>query len=100
METLSKLLLTEWSGAPLLIWLLGILLLVLLAVLRVPFRFRRTTKKGELLLRRSSLLRSSPNNSESGMRVNTSICEKSESHATRKGRFFHWIDFLACDVVK
>ena len=51
MDNLIKFLLTEWAGAPLVIWILGVvlilMLILLLFALRVPTTIRGKAKKGE-----------------------------------------------------
>ena len=49
MEALNKLLLSEWLGAPILIWLVGDFVVLLLGSLRVPFRIKRKNKKEEFI---------------------------------------------------
>jgi len=44
MEILSKLF-TEWGGAPLLLWIVGIVVLIFLIASRVPFRVRKTKEE-------------------------------------------------------
>jgi hypothetical protein len=51
MDNLIKFLLTEWAGAPLVIWILGVVVILMLIVLRfalrVPTTFRAITRKGK-----------------------------------------------------